>query len=409
MKKLVFSLMAALAAAPASRAQDEKSDNDPRYEAAVGRAAEALKSLPSYAVDVIVDWKTGDGASGSNAYTFLLERPGKFRVEVKPDPKAEPNLVVVSDGKLVTTSLPAKKMYQQAPLLDPSRGLENNPILATSLKGSLIDSLMKPDLKEYVLARSRRAVLVGTEDLDGRKVDHFRLFWGRDEEDYWLGPEAQTLPRKLVRVYHFPGQDEAGLTLTTTATLQWTVGPPIDPSAFAIALPEGAKKVEDIEAALTDGTTDALVGRAAPDLALPKLGGGEAKLGDAKGKDVVVLNFWASWCGPSVSALPGVAKLQDDAKAKGVRVVSINVGETPARAAAFLAKQAYKLDVLMDPDGLAIERYGVTALPVLVVIDKGGTVRAVHSGGGEALVPGVLADVEAILAGKPTGGEPAGP
>lgn len=386
-------------------AQDD--GNDPRYVAAIGRMAESLKTLPSYAVDVVVDWKTGDGASGSNAYRFRLVKPGKFRVEVKPEPNAPSTLVVVSDGKVVTTFLPSKALYQEAPLADPSRGLENNPILATSIKGSLIDSLMSPNLKEFVLERSRKATLVGQDELNGSKVDHFRLIWGRDEEDYWVGPEAQTLPRKLIRVYHFPGQDEKGLTLTTTATLSWSVDARIEDSTFAIELPKNAKKVADIEAALTDGTIETLLGKAAPELTLPKLGGGEAAISGGKQKEIVVLNFWASWCAPCVSSLPEIAAIHEKFREKGVRMISVNVGETSTAAATFLGRQPYKLDVVLDPDGRAIEAFGVTALPVLVIIDQEGIVRAAHSGGGEPLIKGVIADLEAILAGKPTSTEPA--
>lgn len=381
-------------------AQETASENDPRYVAAVTRSAENLKNLPAYSVDVVVDWKTGDGASGSNAYSFRFKKPNLFRVEVKPEPNAEPTLIGVSDGKTLTTFLLSRKLYQQAPMVEPDRAMESSPVLASSLKGSLIDSLMRPNIKDYVLARSRSAKPVGMDDLDGRKVEHFRLIWGRDEEEYWLGPEDQTLPRKLIRVYHFPGQDEAPLTLTTTATLKWSVDAPIDPSVFTLKLPDDAKKVEDIEAALTDSTPDSLLGKPAPRVTLPRLGGGEAEIGKPSGDSVVVVNFWASWCSPSVEALPKIAQLAETLREKGVRVISINVGETPATAAAFLEKQGYKLDVVMDPESLGIEAYGVTALPVLVILDKQGVVRATHSGGGATLMTNVNRDLQAILDGK---------
>jgi len=399
--------MALVVAAPSfAMAQETTSENDPRYVAAVTRSAETLKSLQAYSVDVVVDWKTGDGASGSNAYSFRYKKPNLFRVEVKPEPNAEPTLIAVSNGKTLTTFLPARKLYQQAPMVEPDRAMENSPVLASSLKGSLIDSLVKTNMKDYVLARSRSAKPVGLDDLDGRKVEHYRLIWGRDEEDYWLGPEDQTLPRKLIRVYHFPGQDEAPLTLTTTATLRWSVDAPIDPSVFTLKLPEDAKKVEDIEAALTDNTPDTLLGKPAPLVNLPRLGDGETEIGKPLGDAVVVLNFWASWCSPSVETLPKIVKMAETLREKGVRVISINVGETPAAAAAFLEKRGFKLDVVMDPEGLAIEAYGVTSLPVLVILDKQGVVRATHSGGGEPLMTNVTRDLEAILDGKPPTGNP---
>jgi len=393
-------LALALAAATPVKAQNDPAQNDPKYEAAVARMAETIRALPSYAVDVRLDWKAGDGVAGANLLSFRLQRPGKFRVETRADGKAEPSLVVVSDGTTVTTYLPDKKLYDRDPFRGLDHLLEDAPILAAGLKGSLIDTLMRPDMKAYVLARSHAARPVGTETVDGRALTHFHLTWGRDGEDFWLGPDDQTLPRKLVRTYVFPGKDEAALKLTTTATLSWAVDKPIDPKSFAVDLPADAKEVEDLEAALTGGTAETILGMPVPSLALPKVGGGEVKLDDVKGKGAVALIFWASWSAACVEGVPALAALQGGFKDKGVTFLAVNAGEEAPAAAAFLKKHPLPFDALMDPDGEAVERFGVTDLPTVVLVDKAGLVRAVHSGAGATLVKAVRDDLDALAAGR---------
>ncbi len=386
-------LLATISAGPAT-AESKPAPLDPRYTAAVTRMEQTLKSLPSYTVNVKLDWKAGDGAAGSNLFSLQFERPNKFRIETRAHDSQEPTLIVVDDGTTAISYLPDKKFYTRDPLPNPARLLEVNPMLATSLKGSLIDSLLRPELKNYILSHTREAALVGNEKIDDQSVDHFHLTWGRDEEEFWLGPEGQTLPRKLVRIYNFPGKDEAALKLTTTTTLTWAVGKPIDPKLFKLDLPKEAKLVDDLEEALTSGATELLIGKPLPEITLPKLGGGTMKLDDAKGKKSSVLVFWASWNAVSVQALPAIAKLPADFK--DVEFLAINAGEDAPAVAAYVKKQPLGLDVLLDSDDKAIEHFGVTNLPTLIVVDKGGIIRAIHEGASNDLAKAARAGLEAL-------------
>lgn len=387
-------LILVLASAGTALAQGDKPAVDPKFEAAVTRMEKALEGIPPYTVNVKLEWQGGDGDSGRSRFVFHFERPGRFRIEARAGDVPEPTLIAVGDGRVVTTYLPEKKLYAKAPLPHPSRLLEMNPILATSIKGSLIDSLIRPGLKAFVLERTRAASLVGKETVDGVSLEHFRLTWGRDEEEFWVGPEERTLPRKLIRVSNFPGKDAAALRLTTTATLNWAIGGPMDPKWFALELPKDATQVQDLEAALTSGTPETLLGKPAPELSAPKLGGGTVSLAEFRGKRPVVLGFWASWNAGSVQTLPAFAKLGADFK--DVAFFALNAGDETPTVAAFIKKEPLAPDVLLDPEDKAIERFGVTELPTFILIDKAGLVQKVHIGAGDAVIKALRDDLGAL-------------
>lgn len=124
-------------------------------------------------------------------------------------------------------------------------------------------------------------------------------------------------------------------------------------------------------------------GDEAPAFALPAIQdkgvlGPPVALAASRGK-VTIVDFWATWCGPCLRAMPAL-----DALAKrhpnDVAVIAVNLDD-PAAARALFDERAYRLTLVSD-DGSVSERYGVTTIPHTVVIDPAGVVRAVHRGGG---------------------------
>ncbi|MCA9633563.1 MAG: TlpA family protein disulfide reductase [Myxococcales bacterium] len=130
-----------------------------------------------------------------------------------------------------------------------------------------------------------------------------------------------------------------------------------------------------------DPAKSPLVSEAAPDFALEVIHEGEEgariRLSNLKGKPVL-LDFWASWCGPCRMQAPIVDQI---AREYGDRlhVVGVDTGDAlePAQVFAKSAKLSYPS--VFDPDGATAKGYGVSTLPTLVLIDKDGTVRMVRS------------------------------
>ncbi|MGW8248766.1 MAG: TlpA family protein disulfide reductase [Acidiferrobacterales bacterium] len=113
----------------------------------------------------------------------------------------------------------------------------------------------------------------------------------------------------------------------------------------------------------------------APTLRLPDLAGKSVNLQDFKGQ-VVLVNFWASWCPPCREEMPSLWKLLNEFRGKPFRVIAVNMAETKTEVNTFLPA-AMKRDfvVLMDRQGEVLKQWKVPAFPTSYVIDKRGRLR----------------------------------
>jgi peroxiredoxin len=112
----------------------------------------------------------------------------------------------------------------------------------------------------------------------------------------------------------------------------------------------------------------------APEFGIASMEGEYVSLKELRGK-VVLLDFWATWCGPCRIELPSVQKLHREFKSRGLVVLGVNQGEGPAQVRPFLKKYGYDFGVLLDPQQQVGERYQVSGIPALFIIDKTGTIR----------------------------------
>ena len=91
---------------------------------------------------------------------------------------------------------------------------------------------------------------------------------------------------------------------------------------------------------------------------------------------VVVIDAWATWCGPCVRSLPLLQKLRSDYASRGVRVYAVSVDEDRAQIPHFLASAKVDLPVLLDPGGFVLEdRLKLKQMPTTWVVDRAGQVR----------------------------------
>lgn len=117
----------------------------------------------------------------------------------------------------------------------------------------------------------------------------------------------------------------------------------------------------------------------APDFSLPDQSGATVSLGDFAGQ-VVLINFWASWCGPCRQEMPLLVELHERYEPLGFALLGINVEEDSAAADQFLRSVPVSFPILYDRENRVSKLYDVIAMPSTVLIGRDGTVRFIHHG-----------------------------
>jgi peroxiredoxin len=120
-------------------------------------------------------------------------------------------------------------------------------------------------------------------------------------------------------------------------------------------------------------------GAPAPAFTLAARDGGKLSLADLKGQ-VVMINFWATWCGPCRQEMPLLAQLHDKYEPLGFTMLGVNVEPDSAAAVAWLKGVPVTFPILFDTDSAVAGRFGVEGMPSSVLVDRNGQVRYVHRG-----------------------------
>ncbi len=116
------------------------------------------------------------------------------------------------------------------------------------------------------------------------------------------------------------------------------------------------------------------IGNLAPDFQLRTLTGDNISLSSLRGKPVLI-NFWATWCGPCKAEMPYLQQINDTWSAKGLVLLAVDIGEKPATIEKFMNELNLSMTVPMDSDGKVAKAYLIGAIPTTFLIDKDGVIR----------------------------------
>ncbi|WP_052501415.1 TlpA disulfide reductase family protein [Thiomicrospira microaerophila] len=131
-------------------------------------------------------------------------------------------------------------------------------------------------------------------------------------------------------------------------------------------------------------------------LDLVDLQGGRHRLNDYQGQ-VILLNFWASWCPPCLHEMPSMTRLKTQLSDQPFEILAVNLAEQPADFADFLMQNPVNFPILLDPQGQAIQDWRIIAYPTTYLIDKQGQIRYALFGGTEWDQPHHLKVIQQLL------------
>ena len=142
-------------------------------------------------------------------------------------------------------------------------------------------------------------------------------------------------------------------------------------------MPESAGSLEMMRA-ISAISTSAFCARSRTCIAID---GSSVSLADLK-DHVIVLDFWATWCGPCVASIPHIDQINADLSDKGLKVFAVNLEESKPLVQKFIVSKKLTLPVLLDTDGATGKKYLANAIPETVIIGKDGVVKKVFVGFG---------------------------
>ena len=348
------------------------------------RVAERYRDIQSCDLRARVQYEIGAGASQQKLdVTFVLAaaRPGRLHEEIRG---AQQGSLRVSNGAQTWMYFETLGQYTREETAPPDPTAVDSAMIASGHAG-LTGNLLYLYRRLGTGLRSARtlrqeSLTVGEASKPCVVVEASYEHPSADTEEQprllWIDPE-----RALVLKSQFVVRQKVGDQIVERKEVvtysRVDLDTPVADSLFAFRPPPGATEVAQFS--MPGAKEQNLSGRGATDFTLKDLAGKAHSLKGQRGK-VVLLDFWATWCGPCRMQMPKVDMLSREFRNKGLVVFAINEGESVAAANAYLKKNRYTTMALLDGDQAVGRSYQVTGIPTLFVIDRRGTIVAHYVG-----------------------------
>jgi len=312
---------------------------------------------------------------GSVNFDYAGVRPDKSYLYQK-GPATD--LVCVNDGETVWTCLPKQKQFMK----HSGAAVEGDDDLQSSADDDPMAAAQKlligrytglAALSKLAAVRKEESVKVGGGKFDCWVVE-IRLPKGAGTHEMWID-ESRYIVLKHVETHD---TDIGGTTVEVKTTLVWKKAD-IESAPDARLFTFEPGKANEVEVLNIPGQRNVtLTGTHAADFKLKDLDGNEVALSGLRGK-VVVLDFWASWCGPCRQELPSIQKLYEAYRGSDLMIFGIN-DEDAHVARGFLKKAGYTFPILMDANRKVNATYHVRSIPRVIVIDRNGIIAKMFVG-----------------------------
>ena len=343
-------------------------------------------------LNMLMEYKDGANANSSEISGKILMGEGREMVIHLRADKQE--IILYNNPKKQHIYLVDQKTYREIPS-EPNRVKLLQSMLSGPLETAF--SWLADFLHGVEFSFDGPPRYVGTEEIDGTLYHTVDILFSHSSMRVYLSVADPSLLRRFVislRAAELAKyvKSEEGFIRITGDFGNWKLGEILSKDTFIFSPPAGVTLDKPKRA---DGE-DALKGKPAPDFMLPLLDGDTVKISQHRDRDIVILDFFASWCGPCRQAMPIVASVAKSFKDKNVVLYAVNLRESPKKVRAFLQESKLDVDVLLDPGSVAT-KYGVKGIPRLVIIGKDGIVKSVHGGMSPDLEKQLTDDINALL------------
>ncbi len=358
---------------------------DPAARAVLDQMAAAYQALQTYSAKISVESTTGAAVQKQTVrVSFLRPNRAKATVADSTGPVAE----VVSDGVSLYLLSPRDKQYlkQAAPSANVI------PAVLSQARGALLPTVAgSPRFLDRLFSQPGVTVTLGTPlTVAGVSTDTVTTTLpSQGSNQMQVIFSIATTDHLLRRVTETASFTQAGKPHTFTHTetvIDQAPGTALTAKDFLFVPPPGAKKVAP-EAMQPPMYDPRLKPGARPfAIAARDLSGKPLSLAQYRGK-VVLMDFWATWCGPCVGEMPNVIAAYKKYHAQGFDVVGISLDQDKTALTSFLKQNKMPWRQIYDGKGWGSEipgRYGVRAIPFGLLLNRDGTIAAVEARG-EAL------------------------
>ncbi len=386
MRALALLLVLLALAAPVSAAVPATADSA-RARSALAKVAERYRSLVRYRFEGRLSIETGNEAQVQTqdmSMRFVVERPYRFANRIVSAEQTQ-SMLVTRDS--FWTALPAMGQYTVQSMAslrasDDSANVTRQLDMAREYV-SMIDGMLSATPLGRDTVHTARGVV---------NCERYALTMPRPEKApfqltyfprvLWVDPATNLVLMDSLRIEQQHPQAGRVHAVNVTRIVVAEPDAVLGPDAFTFTDGEGLRRMRRFMRT-SDKHAD-MEGQPAPDFTLETLADGTSvTLSSLKGK-VVVLDFWATWCGPCRRWLPIVAQARKDHADKGLVVYAVNESETVPQVRAYLEKQKLDVPVLMDLASTVGRLYRADSIPLTVVVGRDGRVVRILVGVHEA-------------------------
>jgi outer membrane lipoprotein-sorting protein/peroxiredoxin len=350
----------------------------------IGESGRALHDAQSYIIEenMVVELTGGLQSKLQIPVKLVASNPGRLRIESNGPIGST---LIVSNAENTWMYLGPLKQYTKTPAASSPEALMRslNPGVADMMK-----DFQTKDPYLSVRVTGEEVVEMGGERFEcyvvESKLNKINLPGSMTLVDgvmkMWIDKKTKLSLKQTATAVMLGGTLGAPTQMDQTVTLlSVKLNEPVADSLFQFTPPEGAKEVKEFQGPVKANAD--LAGKIAGDFKLSSLDGKEFSLQAQRGK-VVLLDFWATWCGPCRKDMPALEKIYADFQERGLVMIGMDVGEDRATVSKFLQQTKLSYPIVLAGEMEMLESYSVTAYPTVVVIDRDGKIALYHVGSG---------------------------